>query len=157
MHYILNQISMSNSLIFVIIVGDYPVIYSGKFNQKGLNFFLRIMEYTSAHMHREELMLSSWYKPHEMGPIINSVDINCLVCLRMYADCDKLYVSSYYTSAWILLLMVFCGLQFVVLVFSVLVVGARVFRGFQQNNWVLASLVGLGITCVSRVILFRQF
>jgi hypothetical protein len=103
---------MSNSLIFVIIVGDYPMIYSGKFNRKGLNFFLRIMEYTSAHMHREELMLSSWYKPHEMGPIINSVDINGLVCLRMYADCDKLYVGSYCTSAWILLLMVFCGLQF---------------------------------------------
>ena len=151
---------MSNNLIFVIIFGDYPMIYSGKFNWKGLNFFLRIMEYTSANMHREELMLSSWYKPHEMGPIINSFDINSLVCLRMYADCDKLYVGSYYTSTWILLLMVFCGLQFgvwVVLVFNVLVVGARVFRGFQQNNWVLPSLVGSGIMCVSRVTLFRQF
>ena len=95
-----------------------------------------------------------------MGPIINSFDINSLVCLRMYADCDKLYVGSYYTSTWILLLMVFCGLQFgvwVVLVFNVLVVGARVFRGFQQNNWVLPSLVGSGIMCVSRVTLFRQF
>ena len=55
---------------------------------------------------------------------------------------------------------VFYGLQFgvwVVSVFSVLVVGARVFRGFQQNNWVLASLVDSGITCMSRVTLFRQF
>jgi hypothetical protein len=55
---------------------------------------------------------------------------------------------------------VFYGLQFgvwVVSVFSVLVVGARVFRAFQQNNRVLVGLVGLGITCVSRVRLFRQF
>ena len=112
MHYILNQISISNILIVVIIVGDYPVIYSGKFNRKGLNFFLRMTEYTSTHMHKEKLMLSSWYKPHEMGRIINSVDINGLVCLRMYADYDKLYAGSYCTSAWILLLKVFCGLRF---------------------------------------------
>jgi hypothetical protein len=41
------------------------------------------------------------------------------------------------------------GSTVIALVFSVLVVGVRVFRGFQKNNWVLASLVGPGITCLS--------
>ena len=36
--------------------------------------------------------------------------------------------------------------------FSVLVVGVRVFRGFPKNNWVLASLVGSGITCACHVL-----
>ncbi len=49
------------------------------------------------------------------------------------------------------------GSTVIALVFSVLVVGVRVFRGFQKNNWVLASLVGSGITCLSCVALFRQF